>query len=128
VVHVMEAMFGLQGGGEISVTDFAPLVHDLEAAARKQLEQAIGDDDRRELHARTALLTANNPAIGIVAHARDIAADVIVIGTHGRGALSKLLLGSVAERVVRIAPCPVLTVRHPQHEFVIPDALQVIQR
>jgi hypothetical protein len=37
--------------------------------------------------------------------------------------MAHLLLGSVAERVVRIAPCPVLTVRHPEREFVVPDAL-----
>jgi len=44
--------------------------------------------------------------------------DLIVLGTHGRSALVHLLLGSVAEKVVRKAPCPVLTVRHPEHEFV----------
>jgi nucleotide-binding universal stress UspA family protein len=38
-------------------------------------------------------------------------ADLIVIGTHGRTGVSKVLLGSVAERIVRLAPCPVLTVR-----------------
>jgi hypothetical protein len=43
---------------------------------------------------------------------------MIVLGTHGRGPLGHMLLGSVAERVVRTAPCPVLTVRHPQREFV----------
>jgi hypothetical protein len=42
--------------------------------------------------------------------------------------LAHLMMGSVAERVVRIAPCPVLTVRHPQHEFVTPDALVVVAR
>jgi len=47
--------------------------------------------------------------------------DVIVMGTHGRGALTHLMLGSVAERVVRLAPCPVLTVRHPEREFIRPD-------
>jgi nucleotide-binding universal stress UspA family protein len=43
-----------------------------------------------------------------------------VLGTHGRGGLAHMLLGSVAEKVVRKAPCPVLTVRHPEHEFVAP--------
>jgi nucleotide-binding universal stress UspA family protein len=50
------------------------------------------------------------------------------MGTHGRGALAQLMMGSVAERVVRIAPCPVLTVRHPEHEFVQPDTLLVVAR
>ncbi len=52
----------------------------------------------------------------------------IVMGTHGRGAITRLLMGSVAERVVRSAPCPVLTVRHPQHEFVMPDLLTTTAR
>ena len=51
--------------------------------------------------------------------------DLIIAGTQGRGGVAHLLMGSVAERVVRTAPCPVLTVRHPEHEFVIPDALTV---
>jgi len=48
---------------------------------------------------------------------------LIVVGTHGRGGLAHLVVGSVAERVVRLAPCPVLTVRHPEREFVRPDTL-----
>src|SRR2546423_1484351 len=47
--------------------------------------------------------------------AEAIGADLIVIGTHGRGGLSHALLGSVAEKVVRKAPCPVLTVRPQMH-------------
>jgi nucleotide-binding universal stress UspA family protein len=47
----------------------------------------------------------------IGAVAREEAADYIVIGTHGRGGLDRVMLGSVAERVVRTAPCPVITVR-----------------
>ena len=46
--------------------------------------------------------------------------DLIIMGTHGRGAVAHLLLGSVAEKIVRSSPCPVLTVRHPEHEFVQP--------
>ena len=54
--------------------------------------------------------------------------DLIVMGTHGRKALGHLLVGSVAERVVRAAPCPVLTVRHPEHEFLVPDALVAVAK
>lgn len=58
--------------------------------------------------------------VEILQYATDNAIDMIVMGTHGRGPVQHLLLGSVAETVVRKAPCPVLTVRHPGHEFVMP--------
>jgi nucleotide-binding universal stress UspA family protein len=58
------------------------------------------------------------PAEDIVRLATEVQADLIVVGTHGRRGLSHLLLGSVAERVIRTAPCPVLTVRRAEHEFV----------
>ena len=58
----------------------------------------------------------------ILQYATDNAIDMIVMGTHGRGPVKHLLLGSVAEKVVRKAPCPVLTVRQPGHEFVMPVA------
>jgi nucleotide-binding universal stress UspA family protein len=53
----------------------------------------------------------DSPVEGIVEHARDTAIGLIVIATHGRTGLSHVLLGSVAERIVREAPCPVLTIR-----------------
>ncbi len=64
-------------------------------------------------------LRTGTPFLEIVRYAREKEIDLIVLGTHGRGALVHLLLGSVAEKVVRKAPCPVLTVRHPEHEFVV---------
>jgi nucleotide-binding universal stress UspA family protein len=48
---------------------------------------------------------------GIVGYATDLTIDLIVIATHGRTGLKHVLLGSVAERIVREAPCPVLTIR-----------------
>lgn len=58
----------------------------------------------------------------IIGTARAHDVDLIVMATHGYGAVRHLLLGSTAEKVVRKAPCPVLTVRHPEHEFVHPSA------
>ena len=56
----------------------------------------------------------------IIRYARREKIDLIVLGTHGRGAFSHALMGSVAEKVVRKAPCPVLTIRHPEQQFVMP--------
>jgi nucleotide-binding universal stress UspA family protein len=60
------------------------------------------------------------PFMEIIRYARDKEIDLIVLGTHGRSGLKHALLGSVAERVVRKAPCPVLTIRHPDHGFEMP--------
>jgi nucleotide-binding universal stress UspA family protein len=57
-------------------------------------------------------LATGHPADAIVRIAQERGADLIVMGTHGRTGLQHVLLGSVAEKVVRLAPCPVLTVRH----------------
>jgi nucleotide-binding universal stress UspA family protein len=55
-----------------------------------------------------------DPAVEIVRYARDSAADLIVMGTHGRTGLERLLMGSVAEKVMRDAPCSVLVVKLPK--------------
>ena len=99
------------------------LQHDLEDAARKRLNDVLVDNDEPPLPTRPVLITSPTPALAIVEYAGREHIDLIVTGTHGRGAVARWVMGSVAERVVRTAPCPVLTVRHPEHEFVIPDAL-----
>jgi nucleotide-binding universal stress UspA family protein len=58
------------------------------------------------------------PSLEILRIAREEAVDMIVLGTHGKGLLDQALFGSTAERVLRKAPCPVLTVRLSEHEFV----------
>jgi nucleotide-binding universal stress UspA family protein len=63
------------------------------------------------------------PAAEIVQYADDQDIDLIVMGTHGRGFVGHMIMGSVAEKVVRTASCPVLTVRIPNHWFVTPDAV-----
>ncbi|GAB4156303.1 MAG: universal stress protein [Planctomycetaceae bacterium] len=61
-----------------------------------------------------------NPVAEIIRDAREQTIDLIVMGTHGRGFAAHVLMGSVAEKVVRKAPCPVLTVRPNEHEFIHP--------
>lgn len=61
-----------------------------------------------------------SPFVEIVRYARDQAIDLIVIGTHGRGPIAHMLMGSVAEQVARKAPCPVLVVRAPSQPFHLP--------
>jgi len=60
------------------------------------------------------------PFVEIVRYAKEEGVDLIVIGTHGRSGLAHMLLGSVAEKVVRKAHCPVLTVRPSEHKFEMP--------
>jgi nucleotide-binding universal stress UspA family protein len=60
----------------------------------------------------------------VLSFAREHAVDLIVMGTHGRRGINRWMLGSVTQRVVRHAPCPVLVLREPAHELVVPrDAL-----
>jgi universal stress protein A len=96
---------------------------DIEAATRKQLEALVIDNDPVPLPVKTVVVTSAATAAAIVEYARANAIDLIVVGTHGRGMVAHILMGSVAERVVRTAPCPVLTVRHHERDFVVPDAL-----
>lgn len=60
------------------------------------------------------------PHVEIVRYARKEEMDLIVLATHGRTGLAHALIGSVAEKVVQMAPCPVLTIKHPEHEFIMP--------
>ena len=97
---------------------------DLERAAMKELETVVDADDRRELRATALLRVNNNTAQEINDYAKKASIDIIVIGATGRGAIDRMLTGSVADKVIRRAPCPVLAVRHPEREFVTPDAVQ----
>lgn len=60
------------------------------------------------------------PFLEVIRYAREQEIDLIVIGTHGRTGLVHMLMGSVAEKIVRKSPCPVLTVRPEGHDFVMP--------
>ena len=113
VLHVRENTFLRPSPGD-------PFV--LRAAGARHLEDRLTDDDRAGLHAVTALETSDNPAEEIVKYAAKHDVGLIVMGTHGRGTMAQLLVGSVAEKVVRTAPCPVLTVRRPEPPAIAADS------
>jgi universal stress protein A len=100
------------GGGPLHVfpkSEPTVVRHDAGEAARTHLEDLI----RAAFHgAWDVEIATGHPADTIVRVARERKADLIVMGTHGRTGLQHVLLGSVAEKVVRLASCPVLTVRH----------------
>jgi nucleotide-binding universal stress UspA family protein len=90
-----------------------------ERDASERLSKVLTDAERQKFRAEL-VMKSGSPFVEIVRYAKAEDIDLIVMGTHGRGPIAHMLLGSVAEKVVRKAPCPVLTVRHAEHEFVMP--------
>ena len=102
----------------------APAPDELRHNAEHDLLQGlVTEEDRRDVPMRFVVRPGERGGayLEIVRYATEQNIDLIVMGTHGRGFVPHVLLGSVTERVLRRAPCPVLTVRHPEHEFVLPD-------
>ena len=89
-----------------------PDISDLKAQTDSSLQAAVAQFGLANLKIECES-RLGSPADEIVAAAKDANADLIVIGTHGRSAIAHFLLGSVVDKVVRHAHCPVLTVRKP---------------
>ena len=124
VLHVVDSPM-LWVGPEAIGVDVARIQAELEAGAGNTLNRLVTAEDHVQLNATAVVRTGTAPAFEIADYAKSEGIDLILIGTHGRGFVGHLLMGNVAEKVVRIAPCPVLTVHHPEHEFIAPDALQI---
>lgn len=121
LLHVVEDVM-IRYSPEIGMN--APLLQEnLESTARRDLDALVTDDDRATLKIVPVVLQSPSIPGGIVEFANDQKIDLIIVGTHGRSGVKHLLMGSVAERLVRTAPCPVLTVRDRERDFIVPDAL-----
>ena len=97
-------------GAEAYIVNIPGLIAQLEEEAKRRLASVKAGYDAGGVPIETRVITGS-PARAIVAIAEGEHCGLIVMGTHGRTGLSHMLMGSVAERVVRTAPCPVLTVR-----------------
>ena len=111
VVHVLEPVY-LAGSGDPfgGGYDARVVYEELERSARQHLARLAAKLATRQIKARTRLAVGTAHQV-IVETARKVRADLIVMSTHGRTGLSHLAMGSVAERVVRTAKCPVMTLR-----------------
>lgn len=118
VLHVVKkAAFETPG----ATGDWTPplgLLEELQGGALDELRKVV-EREAPQAYAEPIVRTGS-PFVEIVQCAKEMKIDLIVMGTHGRGPVAHMLMGSVAEKVVRKAPCPVLTVRHPEHAFVMP--------
>ena len=115
VVEHADLLSRIPPGGEAY---FPPNLPEIQKQhAQEECDRLLAES---EIARGRVVLAEGTPFVEIVRLAREEGADLIITGTHGRGAVAHMLLGSVAERVVRKAPCPVLTVRQGEHEFVMP--------
>jgi nucleotide-binding universal stress UspA family protein len=126
VLHVADDLASRVTLSAGPMPDIGQLQMELETDALERLDALLTDEDRTVLKARAVVRTSSAPAQTIVSYARDAQVDLIIVGTHGRSGMAHFFMGSVAQHVVRTAPCPVLTVRHPEHEFIRADALQTV--
>ena len=115
VLHVLEDLAAHAWTTEVYVAALPGVHEEMERQARERLETVFTAEERARYRAHPELRTGS-PFVEIVRYAREQQIDLIVMGTHGRGPIAHMLLGSVAERVVRKAPCPVLTVRQAQQQ------------
>jgi nucleotide-binding universal stress UspA family protein len=119
LLHVVQDIGVLVPDLVTAAPPMIPSVDQMTTAARGALDRVAQENqlDRFNVHKH---VSQGAPFYEIIRLAKEADIDLIVMGTHGRGGLKHMLMGSVSEKVVRKSPCPVLTVRHPEHEFVHP--------
>jgi nucleotide-binding universal stress UspA family protein len=109
VLHIVELPVVL--GSEVPLPDLGALAERAVIEAQEELSRVLAGVDAREVIGQVLV---GDPATQIVQYLGDHDADLLVMGTHGRGGLAHFLIGSVAERVVRTAPCPVFTIKETE--------------
>lgn len=119
LLHVVQDLTWFIPEAILAAPASIPPAEQFHTAALTALERLIKSLNLPGINAQ-AEVRQGAPFHAIIEFAREQNIDLIVMGTHGHTGLAHVLVGSTAEKVVRKAPCPVLTVRHPEHEFVHP--------
>ncbi len=119
LLHVVENLT-VGYASDLFPVPMAEVFQEISGYAKAELAK-LGAEARERDIAVVEQVIQGKPSAEIVRFARETQVDMIVLGTHGKGMLDQALFGSTTERVVRRAPCPVLTVRLAEHEFVEGD-------
>ncbi|MEW6584773.1 MAG: universal stress protein [Nitrospirota bacterium] len=113
IVHIIYDM-AKATGWYVPHTSVEQMYKDIREGAKKELER-FGVEELAGFKDIERTVITGVPHDEIVNYAREKKVDIIIMGTHGRKGLDRILFGSTAANVVRYAPCPVLTVRLPQY-------------
>ena len=121
-LHVVdtEHEYFMQGGYIVPLRTEPIDSEQLRKVARRHMTESVNQNMSELGGSVRQVVVLGKPFEQIVRYAREEKIDLIVIGTHGHSALASMLLGSVAEKVIRKAPCAVLSVRHPEHKSQAP--------
>jgi len=117
LIHVVQVPYGT---GEAVIVDLDRIRQRMREDSERQLAALVTKLTRDQEISMDIIVREGNPYAEIVRVAQEQRIDLIIIATHGHTGIKHVLLGSVAERVVRHASCPVLVVREHEHEFVPP--------
>lgn len=98
-------------GAEATTVDWNLIVEDLEEEGRRATSRIADEGDKRGIAVQEEIRRSSVIHEAILDYAQEEGIDLLVMGTHGRTGISRFLLGSVTEKVVRTSPIPVLTVR-----------------
>ena len=119
LLHVVENLT-VGYASDLFPVPMAEVFQEISGYAKAELAK-LAEEARQKGITVAELVAQGKPSAEIIRHAAENSVDMIVLGTHGKGMLDQALFGSTTERVVRRAPCPVLTVRMAEHEFVDGD-------
>jgi len=119
LIHVVHDI-SMSAGWQVAHIRIDELYREMVESAKKEMERFCRNELRGHENIEP-IVVRGIPDEEILKAARDKKIDIIVIGTHGRTGIDRILFGSTAEKVVRKAPCPVLSVRIPEHRIESPQ-------
>ena len=118
LVHVVETLT-VGYASDLFPVPMAEVFDEISGYAKTEIAKLAKEIREKGLAVRE-IVVQGKPSAEIVRIAKEEGVDIIVLGTHGKGMLDQALFGSTAERVIRKAPCPVLTCQLHEHEFCEP--------